>query len=174
MRKVLSFLALGLMAIFIFGCGDMEGETGPQGPPGVPCDACIDTASIIPGAVTSYWQAEGRGDIQTSGTWALMPDMELNITTSGGPVLIVFNASFRAETGGVIHIRLLIDDQAVDQKIGGSSNTFSAFTISLSRIVELSPGDHKVRIEWGVSGAFPGTITQSNGARVLTVIELKR
>ena len=49
MRRVLSFLALGLMMIFTFGCGDMEGETGPQGPPGVPCDACVDTASIIPG-----------------------------------------------------------------------------------------------------------------------------
>jgi len=32
MRKVLSFLALGLVAILIFSCGDLEGERGPQGP----------------------------------------------------------------------------------------------------------------------------------------------
>jgi len=115
-----------------------------------------------------------RCDATSSTSYEILPDMELNITTSGGPVFIVFNASFRAENGGVIHIRLVVDDQEVDQKIGGSSNTFSAFTISLSRIVELSPGDHKVMIEWAISPTFPGTIKQCNGPRVLTAIELKR
>jgi len=174
------------------GLQGLKGSTGDQGIPGVPCAGCVDTASIVAGAVTNYWTKIGATDATTSfttpGVWEPLPDMSLDVNSSGGFFLIQFAAPFQVSTDGsnpnAAQVRLLIDGVQASTAGGQGNAQLEAETshrsigvISFIHPEILSPGSHTISVEWRAavgSNRWVNQVAQIHGKRVLTIIELKR
>lgn len=118
--------------------------------------------------------AEGTTDVSTnSSTYVDIPDMELEITTTGGKVLINFNASLCWLVAGVDFYILILRNGT---EIGGAYQECISESrhISVFLIDDVSAGTYTYKVQWHTQ--YGDTITnygtKIEGRRRLTAIEL--
>jgi hypothetical protein len=160
----------------------LQGSTGEPGPAGVPCDGCVDDLSIVPGAVTSTWVVRnGSAATKTGTAWTDIPGMSLNITTTGEPVLIMYNMDLRNYLDSnmapaVCHITIVVDGTRVITRTFGSYDSLDFGTVAAIDLRTLSAGDHTIKAQWGISNSSPSSagVNHWNGFKSLIAIELKK
>jgi len=140
----------------------------------------VDTAQIAAGAVTAAKlasgqasQAVGSSDIsETTGDWVDMTDMSIDLTTTGGKVLVMFSASMRTTEYHKGYLRLLVDTvekHVVVWEVG--SNAANHSTMMQWLATGLSSASHNFKVQWKKDDAT----NYQDGAtypRVLTAVEL--
>jgi hypothetical protein len=108
----------------------------------------------------------------TSGTLADIPDMTVTLTTTGGPVVVLFWGQFqRTVLDGGVFLALLVD--GIDQGLYPqmlANVVSSAESLVFCWPMTPSAASHTIKVQW----ARTGTGTATVGYRSLTVIEHKR
>jgi hypothetical protein len=103
-----------------------------------------------------------------------MPEMVINITTKGNPVLIIFSATVRNDTiGRFTLLQLVIDGVTQPQSVCFStSSTANAWVPSVVNYLDVPlPGVHEYKIQWASSAM--GAISTNDGLeRNFQAIEL--
>lgn len=160
----------------------LPGSTGEPGPAGVPCDGCVDDLSIVPGAVTSTWVVRnGSAATKTGTSWTDIPGMSLSITTTGEPVLVMYNMDVRnyLDSNGVpavCHVGILIDGSRVITRTFGNNGSLDFGSVTAIDLRTLSAGTHTIQAQWSISSISPSNagVNHWNGFKSLIAIELKK
>lgn len=145
---------------------DSTGQESTQ--PGAFQSATVSSANFNP----NITQAVGStsAPFTNSGTFAVIPEMTVTITTKGGKVLILFAGSFFFNVVGTGAIALFRDGVQVSQSMFFSYNSTSIdFSVPINFLDAPSAGSHTYDVRWNVS---PGTVTSQGTQRQLQVVEL--
>lgn len=167
---------------------------------GFTCPACVDAGDLARGAAS---QAVHRGEVigpgearavkTTSQSWVPFASLSETLTTTGGPVLALFETGLCSfgnnyySYDGNVQWRLLMDGQPIGYASLWSYSNYPTWdSASITRVVTPPAGDHAFTIEWRVIASYypywaPPTgqcqgspAWQEVGGRSLTLIEFKR
>ena len=138
-------------------------------------DLNVTTGKLAANSVTQSGYVEGStsGPTTTSSSYADLAEMSVTLTTTGGDLLVDFDAGAYASTGGLTATFAISLDGASEVHIRDYNLGSSAVTpLSLHhRFTSVSAASHTVKIRWKTSG---GTITAFGTQRSLRVVELKK
>lgn len=135
-------------------------------------------STMVRGQFSTY------GDWSTSSTSWVNTDVVVTATTTGGPVLLLFNTQGITNTAGkMIGLRFTIDGSAVTSAALGNATVQNPPSTTTSQqamtmfwlATSLSAGSHTFRVQVRVTGGtgYIGETSSSEGSeRTLTVIEL--
>jgi hypothetical protein len=143
-------------------------------------DGSIGTNQLADGAATGFWSVTGSTDATiTSTTPTLLPQMSLNIQTTGEPVEILFNTGCGVSGNGYVSFAIWIDGtQVTKHALRSFVNEESTDTTLLWVANNLSAGSHTIEIYWWTSlpsiSANVRSATNLWEERVLTVHEFRR
>jgi hypothetical protein len=110
-------------------------------------------------------------------SYALASGMTINMTTTGGTLIIGFSADVSLDASQIVYVELRIDSAAIVSKrvqFGPFGNNTTTITpITLSHLDKgLSAGAHTIQIFWKVSGGTAYMNRDSGSHRELWVTEL--
>jgi len=147
-----------------------------------PPDGSITTAKIADGAATGFWYVKGTSDASTNSTSSvLLPEMSLDIVTTGKPVDIQFDTGFMVSGDanvGYVSFGLWIDGQEKSRHAQRAYRAGESTSFQLAWVETLTPGPHTVQIKWSSSSdtlrAIAGATSNVHEQRILIVREHRR
>ena len=121
--------------------------------------------------------SDTEATLSTTG-WENVPDMVVNLTTEGGPVVIRFHTNFTrsvADGAGVV-VRFSIDGGDIEAAVAIERPALpdEPESLDLTYVTDLAPGAHTIRVRWRMSSVNPTGSLTSVGHRQLSVVEVKR
>lgn len=137
----------------------------------------VTTKQIASGAVTQHQALYGSIVASTSSTTFVdLPSRSVTLTTSGGPVLVMFSGSHRPSEVGVVGYWQIVRDDSVVIAFNNRAFTSSMYewtTTTLFGVDEPPAGEHTYKVQWRVS---QGTLVASEGvySENFAAIEFKR
>lgn len=137
-------------------------------------DGTIATGDLAANAVSQVGRGSpsSSGPTTASGTAALMPQMTVTLTTTGGPVLIWFDCTVSNTTvSATTAFDLYIDGAQVLRRSGQCKVANMAEIIAATHSHTPAAGSHTWEIRWFLTA---GTSTSTGVERNLMVAELKR
>ena len=148
-------------------------------------DGAIGTSQLAPGSVTNSQTVvvgPGAGAIETTSTaFTDMPGYEITMETTGGPVLLIFQAAIAVDaTNGRAMLDFTVDDNRVS---GGALKGINQVVNSASGWVEpgttfwvVTPpaGTHTFRVQWKSDGGTAVRLNQQQYAAQFAAVELMR
>lgn len=145
-------------------------------------DGSITTAKLADGAATGFWYVKGTSDASTNSTSsALLPEMSLDIVTTGKPVEIQFDTGFMVSgdaTVGYVSFGLWIDGQEKSRHAQRAYRSGESTSFQLAWVETLAPGPHTIQIKWLSSSdtllAIAGAAANVHEQRILIVREHRR
>jgi hypothetical protein len=141
-----------------------------------PPDGSVTTAKLVPNAVSQVVAVGGSTGAETSSTSMVdVPGLAVTLTTTGGPVLVLFSGSHHAVGAGVVGYWQIIRDNA-GPAVAFNNHAFSesAWTTTTLLGVDNPPaGTHTYKVQWRVS---QGTMKASEGVYTenFAAVEFKR
>lgn len=147
--------------------------------------------AINPGAITdgditqrpTQVAGAAEDDLTVSDTWTDLANMSLTFTTTGGDVLINFNATFQTEPQaanlGRLHIRILLDDVEIHRGsivLIPSSSYYISNHVSLQFLKQsLSAAEHVWKVQYyRAAGDWVQQGGDNDFPRILHAIEFKK
>jgi len=137
----------------------------------------VTTEQIANGAVTQHQAVSGSMDASTSSTaFVDLPSRSVTLTTSGGPVLVMFSGSHHPSEAGVVGYWQIVRDGSVVVALNNhafESSMYEWTTTALFGMDTPPAGVHTYKVQWRVS---QGTLIASEGvySENFVVIEFKR
>lgn len=113
-----------------------------------------DNLDFLRTAPQATYQWSGGSIGTTSTSFDYIPGMDLSITTSGNPILIMLNARINGTT---VRLDLEVNGSQLSSDTDGLGAPGANGEVSLIRIVSLAAGTHTVKAMWKVTSST-GTI----------------
>lgn len=139
-------------------------------------DGTIATADIAALQITQVLQTQGSaGQLTTTSASSVdISDLSINITTTGGPVLIILTVTCSHSSSGALATLAVNVDGGADVGLAQISAPGANYYMEPHSIIVyggLSAGAHTLKGRWSTSG---GTLTAQGNFRKLIAVEFKR
>jgi hypothetical protein len=179
--KIRFFVLLGAFLVLTIAIGVFAYNDNVYNDPAVFGHSAGEIEGGVGGSIQS-WQAVGITSItKSTTTWTTLDNMNLDINTGGGDLLIEFSAPFEAAGNRNVigQVRILLDGNELVKTQTQEGDGSEQDHINMQWLEKGVPaGLHNVKIEWsGVNNGYLNNGVHQYGnlfKRVLTVLEISQ
>jgi hypothetical protein len=168
-KRVLGFLALGVLGLFAYGCGSDADGSGESSCDSAECetgsgtlavgDPCEETRECIPGSVCFNKYCVGAGNLRVSLAFSVDSDFDLHVLTPGGSEISWSNTE---ANGGTLDVDQCVvscgTEPHAENVVFDDTALSGVYEVWVVNFFGRAAGDFRIEVVGDVDASFDGSL----------------